>query len=64
LKQRFLKEFTQLNKLFTLAMPSPEAEEHRDELAFFQAIKVSLIKISRSRGENIALETTIRQILD
>ena len=35
-----------------------------DELAFFQAIKVSLIKISRSRGENIALETTIRQILD
>ena len=64
LKQRFLKEFTQLNKLFTLAMPSPEAEEHRDELAFFQAIKVSLIKITRSRGENIALETTIRQILD
>ena len=64
LKQRFLKEFTQLNKLFTLAMPSLEAEEHRDELAFFQAIKVSLIKISRSRGENIALETTIRQILD
>ena len=64
LKQRFLKEFTQLNKLFTLAMPSAEAEEHRDELAFFQAIKVSLIKISRSRGENIALETTIRQILD
>ena len=64
LKQRFLKEFTQLNKLFTLAMPSPEAEERRDELAFFQAIKVSLIKISRSRGENIALETTIRQILD
>ena len=64
LKQRFLKEFTQLNKLFTLAMPSPEAEEHRDELAFFQAIKVSLIKISRSRGENITLETTIRQILD
>lgn len=64
LKQRFLKEFTQLNKLFTLAMPSPEAEEHRDEVAFFQAIKVSLIKISRSRGENIALETTIRQILD
>ena len=64
LKQRFLKEFTQLNKLFTLAIPSPEAEEHRDELAFFQAIKVSLIKISRSRGENIALETTIRQILD
>lgn len=64
LKQRFLKEFTQLNKLFTLAMPSPEAEELRDELAFFQAIKVSLIKISRSRGENIALETTIRQILD
>lgn len=64
LKQRFLKEFTQLNKLFTLAMPSPEAERLRDELAFFQAIKVSLIKISRSRGENIALETTIRQILD
>lgn len=64
LKQRFLKEFTQLNKLFTLAMPSPEAEECRDELAFFQAIKVSLIKISRSRGENITLETTIRQILD
>ena len=64
LKQRFLKEFTQLNKLFTLAMPSPEAERLRDELAFFQAIKVSLIKISTSRGENIALETTIRQILD
>ena len=64
LKQRFFKEFTQLNKLFTLAMPSPEAEELRDELAFFQAIKVSLIKISRSCGENIALETTIRQILD
>ena len=45
-------------------MPSAEAEEHRDELAFFQAIKVSLIKISRSRGENIDLETTIRPILD
>lgn len=64
LKQRFLRETLTLNKLFSLAMPSPEAEEIRDAVAFFQAVKVRLLKFSRSRGENIALETTIRQILD
>jgi len=64
LKQRFLKETLILNKLFTLAVPSPEADQLRDAVAFFQAIKTRIMKISRSRVENIKLETTIKQILD
>lgn len=64
LKQRFLRETLALDKLFSLAVPSPEAEKIRDDVAFFQAIKSRIMKFSRSRAENIALETTIKQILD
>ena len=64
-KERFLKEVTALSQLFALAMPNLRAVEIRDEMAFFQAVKARLNKLSTDGGgKSIDIETTIRQIVD
>jgi type I restriction enzyme R subunit len=65
IKNRFVKEVTALSQLFALAMPNLRAIEIRDEMAFFQAVKVRLSKLaSDGGGRDIDIETTIRQIVD
>lgn len=65
LKNRFIAEVTVLSKLFAMAVPSPESEKIRDEVAFFQAIKARINKFTPT-GEKSdkQVETAVRQIVD
>jgi type I restriction enzyme R subunit len=47
-KIRFLKEFLLLLKVFVMAISSQEAEEIRDKVAFFEAIKTRINKLESS----------------
>ena len=70
-KRRFIKHVTELSKAFALAIPHEKALEIKDHVAFFQAVKSRIVKLS-STGENTnkalkagyEVETTIKQILD
>jgi type I restriction enzyme R subunit len=70
-KKRFIKHVAELSKAFALAIPHEKALEIKDHVAFFQAIKSRILKLS-STGENgnktlkanYEIETTIKQILD
>ena len=70
-KKRFINHVTELSKAFALAIPHEKALEIKDHVAFFQAVKSRILKLS-STGENgnktlkanYEIETTIKQILD
>ena len=65
LKERFLKEVTTLSKLFAMSIPSPDAEEIKDEIAFFQAVKARINKFSGNGiKSDYEVETAIKQIVD
>lgn len=65
LKQRFSEQSTALSKFFAMAIPSEAAEQIRDYVAFFQAIRTRLNKFSTGGGKSDEeVETAIRQILD
>jgi type I restriction enzyme R subunit len=65
LKNRFLSELTALTKLYVMSVPSPEAEKLRDYIAFFQAIKSRINKVtSSSFKSDIEVDTAIKQIVD
>lgn len=65
LKDRFLKEVTLLSKLFAMSIPSPEAEVLKDGVAFFQAVKARLNKLTGSGVKSdYEVETAIKQIVD
>lgn len=64
-KERFIKGVILLSQSFAIAVPSPEALEIRDEVAFFQAIKARLIKYEPDpEGRRTDIDTAIRQIVD
>lgn len=64
-KERFIKGVILLSQSFAIAVPSPEALEIRDEVAFFQAIKARLIKYEPNpEGRRVDIDTAIRQIVD
>jgi type I restriction enzyme R subunit len=66
-KKRFFREVSLLKGLFALANPCREANEIRDDLAFFLAIKASLIKTTSTKSgykKSIEeLEESINQII-
>lgn len=65
LKNRFLSEVVALSKLFVMAVPSEAANQIKDHIAFFQAIKSRISKFSPWGGKTDAeLNTAIRQIVD
>ena len=65
LKNRFLKEVTLLSKLFAMSIPSPQADNIKDEVAFFQAVKARINKfIGTSTKSDYEVETAIKQIVD
>lgn len=65
LKDRFLKEVTLLSKLFAMSIPSPDAEEIKDEVAFFQAVKSRINKFTGiGVKSDYEVETAIKQIVD
>ncbi|WP_019571484.1 type I restriction endonuclease subunit R [Thioalkalivibrio sp. ALMg3] len=43
-KQRFMDMVTSLSKAFSLAVPRPETEAIRDDLAYFQAVRAAIRK--------------------
>ncbi|PEO42212.1 DEAD/DEAH box helicase [Bacillus pseudomycoides] len=43
-KKRFLNTVTELSKAYALCATTPEAEELNDEIGFFKAVKVSIVK--------------------
>lgn len=65
LKDRFIKEITILSKLFAMSIPSPDAEVIKDVIAFFQAVKSRINKISGNGVKSdFEVETAIKQIVD
>jgi type I restriction enzyme R subunit len=65
LKERFVSEVTVLSKLYVMSVPSVEAENIRDSMAFFQALKVRINKFTpRSGKSDIEVDTAIKQIVD
>lgn len=49
-KERYLKLVTELSQAFSLAVPSIEALEIRDELAFFQLVRAVIVKFESNGG--------------
>lgn len=56
---------TLLSKLYAMSVPSPQANQIKDDIAFFQAIKSRINKFS---GNNVIsdyeVETAVKQIID
>jgi len=68
-KERFCKEVNALSKAFALAVPSEEAMEAKDEVAFFQAVKARLVKFDSGGGRDggkssTEIESAVRQLID
>tara|TARA_R110002111_G_scaffold296_1_gene2751 strand:- start:1185 stop:4310 length:3126 start_codon:yes stop_codon:yes gene_type:complete len=64
-KNRFLKEVTILSKLFAMSIPSPQADNIKDEVAFFQAVKARINKfVGVGVKSDYEVETAIKQIVD
>ena len=65
-KKRFINEVTLLSRVFAIAIPHQRAIYAKDEVAFFQAIKVRLAKFdSTGSGKtDEETETAIRQVID
>lgn len=63
-KDRFVKAVVELGKAFALAVPHEAAIAIRDEVAFFQAVKVALTKSANARGRSEEdLDHAVRQIV-
>ncbi len=61
---RFLQTAAELTRAFALAMPHETCERVRDEVAFFQAVRVGLVKLATPRGGgSTAIGHAIRQII-
>jgi type I restriction enzyme R subunit len=62
---RFMQAVADLSSAFSLAMPHPSCDEIRDEVAFFQAVKVGLVKLSTGkRPPSTNLAHAVRQIVE
>lgn len=65
-KNRFIEQVGSLARAFALVAPRPEAMQIKEALAFFQAVKIRLMKFeSKPKGRGAEeIETAIRQIVD
>ena len=65
-EKRFIQEVTELSKAYSLCSSTLDGFEVRDEIAFFQAVKVRLQKF-RSTGAGMSfgeIDSVIRQLVD
>ena len=63
-KQKFLKAVRDLSSAFALAVPNEKAIEIRDDIGFFQAVRVALMKSSAQKAKSPdELDSAIRQII-
>ena len=65
-KNRFVREVSLLGQAFALSLPQDEAMSIAPEVAFFQALKVRLVKFegTGSGRSDAEIETAIKQIVD
>ena len=65
LKKRFLRETLKLSKLYAMAVPHLEAEQIRDQVSLFQAIKSRIQKLDPTWWiSNAQVNTAVRQIVE
>lgn len=65
LKNRFISEVWKLSRLFAMSIPSVEAEEIKDKVAFFQAIKSRISKFSVEWWKtNAQVDSAVKQIIE
>ena len=65
LKNRFISEVGKLSQLYVMAVPSPESDNVKDRVAFFQAVKSRINKFSSEGGKSDAqVDTAVKQIVD
>jgi len=63
-KERILKTVTQLSKAFALSVPNEKAIAIRDDVGFFQTVRVALAKTTPTGGrDEEELNAAIRQIV-
>ncbi|RKX61819.1 MAG: DEAD/DEAH box helicase [Thermodesulfobacteriota bacterium] len=64
--KRYINEVASLSQAFAIAIPHEQAMDVKDEVAFFQAVKVRLAKFdSTGTGKtDEEIETAIRQVID
>jgi type I restriction enzyme R subunit len=64
-KERLIKFVTELAHAFALAVPHEKAEEVRDDVAFFQAVKAAVVKTSGTGKERSEedIEHAVRQLV-
>jgi type I restriction enzyme R subunit len=63
-EKRLRQHVLELSKAFALAVPHPDALEIRQYVAFFQAVKARLAKISEPIEKDEDLSLAVRQIVD
>ena len=63
-KQRYLDEVLALSKAFSLCGTLGEAKEHKEKIAFFQAVKAVIQKIGVVKPPKIKINSVIKQIID
>ncbi|MBZ0300539.1 MAG: DUF3387 domain-containing protein, partial [Anaerolineae bacterium] len=63
-KRRYLDAVSKLSKSFALAVPADETLDIRDEVAFFQAVRSAITKISTSGGQpQEDLDSAVKQLV-
>jgi type I site-specific restriction-modification system R (restriction) subunit len=64
-KQKFLSAVSELSKSFALAVPHDKAIAIRDEVGFFQTVRVALVKplLTQKKQTTEKLDQAIRQII-
>lgn len=66
-RQRFVMQVKALARYLAIALPHDIAMQMKDEIAFFQAIKVRLMQLSDDTAEganNLSIQTAMKQIID
>ena len=63
-KRRFLDAVSKLSKSFALAVPADETIDIREEVAFFQAVRSAITKISAANGQpQEDLDSAVKQLV-
>ena len=65
LKEKFIKNYLSLKKIYAIASPHPEAIKIKDDIRFFEMIKKMIIKYSPTKKREISreLEDELNQLI-
>jgi len=65
LKEKFIKNYLSLKKIYAIASPHPEAIKIKDDIRFFEMIKKMIIKYSPTReiSRELELEDELNQLI-